>query len=51
MNNINDVDLTEGTKLILYADDILLYRKLDTDQDHTALQQDVDSLGACVESS
>ena len=45
VNNVNDVDLSEGTKLILYADDILLYRKIDTDQDRAALQRDVDSLG------
>ena len=37
--------LSEGTKLILYADDILLYRKNFTEKDYAALQQDVDSLG------
>ena len=29
----------------MYADDILLYRKIYTEQDYVALQQDVDSLG------
>ena len=37
--------LSEGSKLILYADDILLYRKIHTEQDYATLQQDVDSLG------
>ena len=29
----------------LYADDILSYRKIHTEQDYATLQQDVDSLG------
>ena len=45
VNDVNDVALSEGTKLILYADDILLYRKIYTEKDYAALQQDVDSLG------
>ena len=32
--------------MILYADDILLYKKLDSDQDHAALQRDVYFLSA-----
>ena len=27
VNDVNDLGLSEGSKLILYADDILLYRK------------------------
>ena len=45
VNDINDVALSEGSKLILYADDILLHRKIYTEKDYAALQQDVDSLG------
>ena len=37
--------LSEGSKLVLYADDILLYRTIHTELDYAALQQDVDSLG------
>ena len=33
------------TSVLLYADDILLYRKIYTEKDYAALQQDVDSLG------
>ena len=29
----------------MHADDILLYRKIHTEQDYATLQQDVDSLG------
>ena len=45
VNDVNDAGLSEGSKLILYADDILLYRKIYTEEDYVALQQDVDSLG------
>ena len=45
VNDVNDVALSEGTKLILYADDILLYRRIYTEKDYAVLQQDVDSLG------
>ena len=39
--------LSEGSKLILVADDIVLYRTIHTEQDYTAaaLQHDVNSLG------
>ena len=45
VNDVNDVVLSEGSKLILYTDDILLYRQIHTVQDYAVLQQDVDSLG------
>ena len=45
VNDVNNVALSEGSKLILYADDILLYRKKFIEKDYAALQQDVDSLG------
>ena len=45
VNDVNDVVLSEGSKLILYANDILLYRQIHTVQDYAVLQQDVDSLG------
>ena len=38
VNDVNDVALSEGTKLILYADDILLYRRIYTEKDYAALQ-------------
>ena len=45
VNDVNEVVLSEGSKLILYADDIVLYRTIHTEQDYTALQHDVNSLG------
>ena len=47
VNDVNNVGFSEGSKLILYADDILLYGKIYTEQDYCniALQLDVDSLG------
>ena len=45
VNDVNDVVQSEGSKLILYANDILLYRQIHTMQDYAALQKDVDSLG------
>ena len=41
VNNVNDVALSEGSKLIF----ILLHREVYTEQDHAALQQNVVSLG------
>ena len=45
VNDINEVVLSEGSKLILYVDDIVLYRTIHTEPDYTALQHDVNSLG------
>ena len=45
INDINEVVLSEGSELILYVDDIVLYRTIHTEQDYTALQHDVNSLG------
>ena len=34
--------LTEGTQLLLYADDILVYRPIHSIQDYKCLQNDLD---------
>ena len=36
--------LSQGSKLVLYADDILLYRPICTSVDYFMLQQDIDSI-------
>ena len=41
VNDVNNVSLSGSSKLILYADDIIAQNE----EDYTALQQDVDSLG------
>ena len=45
INDINDLSLSTGSKLVMYADDILLYRAISSEDDYTLLQQDVDALG------
>lgn len=46
LNDINDTTISSGSKLVLYADDILLYRAVHSQEDYFALQQDVDTLAA-----
>ena len=41
MNSITDLPLSSGAKLILYGDDILLYKAIDSPNDVLLLQQDV----------
>ena len=45
INDINDLSLSAGSKLVMYADDILLYCAISSEDDYTLLQQDVDVLG------
>ena len=45
MNDINDLSLSEGSKLVMYADDVLLYCPIISENDYTFLQHDVDALG------
>jgi len=44
VDDITRVSLSEGTKLVLYADDMLLYRKIDHPEDYVALQLDINSV-------
>jgi len=48
MNPLTNIPLTSGSKLILYADDIVLYRPIDSESDVAALQQDIDAVAAWV---
>ena len=43
IDDIVNVTLSEGSKLVLFADDIL-YRSICTNKDHSALQCDVDMI-------
>ena len=43
-DDITRIPLSEGTKLVLYADDMLLYRKIDHPEDYAALQMDINSV-------
>ena len=44
MSSLNEIKLCPGTKLILYAGDILLYRPVISDNDLTQLQQDINAV-------
>ena len=44
MNSINQVPLSPNSKLILYADDIVLYKPTNTQQDLELLQQDINKI-------
>ena len=46
INDINCAGISSGSKLVLYADDILLYRPVQSQEDYVALQRDVDVLAA-----
>ena len=51
VNSLASLNLSPGTSLILYADDILLYRALASSSDSTTLQQDVDLVSSWIQSS
>ena len=50
MNSIFDLRLSPDSKIILYADDILLYKPIKTPTDISDLQSDVDKIQAWVAS-
>ena len=44
MNSISHIPLSEGAKIVLYADDILLYKPINSAGDTSNLQEDVDAI-------
>ena len=44
MNSLSRIPLSPGAKLLLYADDILLYKPINSMEDSNALQSDVDTI-------
>ena len=46
MNDISQVNLSPRSKLVLYADDILLYHPISSTDDYCALQTDIDTLSS-----
>ena len=44
MNSIFNIPLSHGSKIMVYADDIVLYKPITTDLDLTALQNDIVSV-------
>ena len=50
MNSISKLNLSQGTKLVLYADDILLYKPITNNGDSGDLQKDVDTILSWIKS-
>jgi len=44
IDDITGVNLSEGSQLVLYADDILLYHPINDDSDYCALQSDINCI-------
>ena len=44
IDDIARVSLFEGSTLVLYADDMLLYRKIDSTEDFIALQREINTI-------
>ena len=44
IDDITRISLSEGTKLVIYTDDMLLYRKIDHPEDYVALQLDINTV-------
>ena len=51
VNLLASLNLSPGTSIILFADDIILYRSISTTSDNTTLQHDVDLVTLWIESS
>ena len=44
INSVTNINLSNGSTLVLYADDMLLFKPISSEDDYTNLQGDVDSL-------
>ena len=51
INDLPSVQLTPGTRVVLYADDILLCREITNHSDYDSLQSDIDSISQWVVSN
>ena len=45
INDLTKISLADGSKLALYADDVLLFRLINSSEDFAALQNDIDKVG------
>ena len=45
INDIDNIPFSPGTKLVIYADDVLLYRPIRSPLDYEVLQKDIDAVG------
>ena len=51
IDGVTSTPLSDGSKMTLYADDMLLYRYIETPQDHQMLQDDINSISEWVSES
>ena len=51
INGVTDLRLTTGSKLMLYADDLILYKPIKKQEDYIDVQKDLDTLNAWSDSS
>ena len=45
INDLTKISLADGSRLALYADDVLLFRLINSSEDFVALQDDIDKVG------
>ena len=48
INHVSSLTLTDGSKLTMYADDILLYKPISQPEDYNGLQTDIDAIQDCI---
>ena len=46
INDLTDINIEDGAKITLYADDVLLFRIINSPEDFVALQEDIDKIGS-----
>ena len=44
IDDLTRIPLSDGTQLVLYADNMLLYRKIDCPEDYIVLQNDINTV-------
>ena len=44
INDLADLQLSEGSKLVAYADDLLLYKPVDSNADYSRVQEDLTTI-------
>ena len=49
IDGVTDLPLSEASQLVLYADDILLYRPIKCQSDYSVLQQEINAINSWVE--
>ena len=51
INYVSSLSLSDGSKLTMYADDILLFKPIRYQEDYYDLQDDINTIHLCIKSS